>query len=278
MNPRGWESQYDLPMPETHPVRVPRPDPAAQPAQLASSTALQRVIAWSVHAFTLSGAAWACLATLALVEGRIVHMWLWLGIALIVDGVDGTLARKAEVLRHAPMFDGRTLDNIVDYLTWSFIPAVFMYKYIDFGFPALGLVMFVVICVSSLLCYCNLALKSDDHFFMGFPAAWNIVAVYMWILGTGPVVNVTATILLAALTVSPLAFVHPFRVVKAMPINIAAGLTWLVSTAVLVAKQPLDPPLALALWWVSALWLAGLSATRTARELNRLRGLRSPVL
>src|SRR5690625_4719804 len=93
----------------------------------APSTLTHRILAWAVHGFTLTGAVWASLAALALIDGRIQAMWLWLGIALIVDGVDGTLARKADVLRHAPMFDGRTLDNILDYLTWSFLPAVFMF-------------------------------------------------------------------------------------------------------------------------------------------------------
>lgn len=254
-------------------AHMPPPTERPSTAPLVASTPIRRASAWAVHAFTLSGAVWACLAALALIDGRIPAMWMWLGIALIVDGVDGTLARRADVLRHAPMFDGRTLDNIVDFLTWSFLPAVFMFKHLPLGPPRLALVLFVIICVSSLFCYCNLALKTDDYYFMGFPAAWNIAAVFMWLLGTGAAVNVTATVVLAALTVSPLTFVHPFRVHQAMPINIAAALTWLATTVVLVAQHPGRPLLAWALWWVSAAWLGGLSAIRTAVEIrSRYRG------
>lgn len=250
---------------------TPAPTGSAELIPLSPSTPLRRAAAWSVHLFTLSGAVWACLAALALIDGRIVHMWLWLGIALIVDGVDGTLARKADVLRHAPMFDGRTLDNIVDYLTWSFLPAVFIFKYLPIGPAPLSLALFVLICASSLFCYCNLALKTDDYYFMGFPAAWNITAMFMWLLGTSATVNVTAIFVLAALTVSPLTFVHPFRVRQAMPVNIAAALAWLGSTAVLVISHPDRPVLAWALWWVSVAWLGGLSAVRTAVEIRSRR-------
>lgn len=240
------------------------------PTQQASSL-LSRTLAWSVHAFTLSGAVWASLAALALIEGRITAMWLWLGIALIVDGVDGTLARKADVLRHAPMFDGRTLDNIVDFLTWTFIPAVFIYKHIPMGSFKTALFLFIVICVSSLFCYCNLALKTDDYYFMGFPAAWNIVAVFMWILGTSATVNIIATIILAVLTVSPLTFVHPFRVKQAMPINIAAALAWIGATVVLIIQHPDRPILAWVLWWAAIAWLGGLSTIRTIAEIRNRR-------
>lgn len=240
----------------------------------APSTLTHRILAWAVHGFTLTGAVWASLAALALIDGRIQAMWLWLGIALIVDGVDGTLARKADVLRHAPMFDGRTLDNIVDFLTWSFLPAVFMFKFLPLGPPTIALVLFILIVVSSLFCYCNLALKTDDYYFAGFPAAWNIVAMFMWLLGTGPAVNITTIVILAALTVSPLTFVHPFRVKLAMPVNIAAALTWMGATVALVMNHPQRPILAWVLWWVAVAWLGGLSAIRTMAEVRNRHSIR----
>ncbi len=232
--------------------------------------------AWSVHGFTLTGALWACLAVIALIEGHIPMMWLWLGIALIVDGVDGTLARKADVTTHAPFFDGTTLDNIVDYLTWTFIPALFMYTYIPMGPKPLAMVMLALICMSSLFCYCNTKLKTSDYYFMGFPAAWNVVAVIMWIFSTSAAVNVVVTIVLAILTTAPITFVHPFRVTKMMPVNIAASAAWIASTVVLVIQHPSMPIAALVVWGVSGLWLMGISAWRTAGELRRRR-IHSPA-
>lgn len=234
--------------------------------------ALSRVaFAWFVHIFTMTGVAWACLAIVALFNGEIAQMWLWLGIALIVDGVDGTLARTAEVKKYTPNFDGTSLDILIDYLTWTFIPALFMYLYVPFGAQWVAGAMFVLICTSSVLCYCNLKLKTPDNYFMGFPAAWNVVAVSMWVLGTGPVLNVIATVVLAILTVSPLTFVHPFRVSRLMPVNVAAAFLWIGATAALVWLHPERGTAVELPWWLSGGWLMLLSAIRTIQEIAKRR-------
>ena len=142
---------------------------------------VKRALAWSAHLFTLTGVLWASLATIALYEGHIRQMWMWLGIALLVDAVDGSFARAVRVTEYAPGFDGATLDNIVDYLTWTFIPALFMVFYLPFGSRGLGIAATLIVCLSSMFCYCNVSLKTPDHYFMGFPAAWNVAAAIMWI-------------------------------------------------------------------------------------------------
>ncbi|MEZ5084881.1 MAG: phosphatidylcholine synthase [Tessaracoccus sp.] len=224
-------------------------------------------LAWLVHLFTMTGVVWACLAVVALFEGQIARMWLWLGIALIVDGLDGTLARKAEVKTYAPGFDGTVLDVMVDYLTWTFIPALFMYLYLPLGSVGVAVTMFVLICASSVFCYCNVSLKTHDYYFMGFPAAWNVVAVVMWILDTGATFNVIVTIVLSVLTVAPLTFVHPFRVARLMPVNVVAAFGWIATTAVLVAQHPERGLVVEILWWITGGWLMLLSAFRTLQEL-----------
>ena len=102
-------------------------------------------MAWGAHTFTLTGVVWAALATISLFEGQIRHMWLWLGIALLVDAVDGSIARAVRVSEYAPGFDGATLDNIVDYLTWTFIPALFMAFHLPFGSRTLGIAMALLV-------------------------------------------------------------------------------------------------------------------------------------
>lgn len=231
---------------------------------------LNRVaLAWATHAFTLTGAIWASLAVIALHDGHLKLMWLWLGIALIVDGVDGTFARAANVRKYAPNFDGATLDNIVDFLTWTFIPAAFMYLHIDFGSNAMNMAAMIFVCVSSLFCYCNKSLKTDDHYFMGFPAAWNVVAIIMWIFATGPVFNVVLTLVLGVLTVAPLTFVHPFRVTWMRPLNIAAAAIWVAVTAAMVAIMPTIPVWMHVIWYVSGGWIMAISAVRTGTELKK---------
>lgn len=225
------------------------------------------VLAWLVHLFTLTGVVWACLAAMALFEGEIVQMWLWLGIALVVDGLDGALARKAQVTIYTPRFDGAVLDIVIDYLTWTFIPALFMYLYLPFGSQWVAAVMFVLICASSVFCYCNVSLKTRDYYFVGFPAAWNVVAVVAWLLGTGAGFNVIVTVVLSLLTVAPLTFVHPFRVTRLMPLNVLAALGWIVATGVLVVQHPERGLVVEILWWTCGGWLMLLSGFRTVEEL-----------
>ena len=101
-----------------------------------------------------------------------------------------------------------------------------MYLHLPLGPPWLAATMLVLICVSSVFCYCNVGLKTDDYYFMGFPAAWNVVAVVLWLMDTGAAFTVTVTVALAVLTVAPLAFIHPFRVRRLMAYNVVATLGW----------------------------------------------------
>ena len=162
-------------MPEQNVPTTTEQAPAS--SESAAKPSLGRVIAaWAVHAFTISGLAWATLALFAMLDNNIPMMWLWFVIALIVDGVDGTLARKVGVRQVIPWFDGGVVDNLVDYLTWTFLPALFMAMYLPFGPKPLPVIMMVVIIVSSVFCYANDGEKSNDNYFVGFPAAWNCVA------------------------------------------------------------------------------------------------------
>lgn len=240
-----------------------------------------RLIAWGVHAFTMSGVVWACLALLSFANGSIKMMWLWLAVALIVDGVDGSMARKAKVKEVVPWFDGTVLDYIVDYLTWTFIPAIFMYRFLPLGPKPLAMTMMILVCVSSMFCYCNEGEKSKDHYFVGFPAAWNIVALYFYLLGTPAWFNVTVTIFFAIITLSTFTFVHPFRVVKFMVVNIVMTAAWVGIAIALVIMHPgtvntvypiapVDvyqtiPIWLLILWWVPFVWFLVLGIWRTAK-------------
>lgn len=224
-----------------------------------------KAFAWLAHALTLSGVLWACLALIAVFEGETNSMWIFLGIALVVDGVDGWFARRTDVTTHAPGFDGVALDLIVDYLTWSFIPAFFLYSTGLLGGGPSAVALFVLICGSSMFCYCNTGMKTHDYYFMGFPAAWNIVAVMLWILQTPVVMNAVIVVIFAALTLAPIAFVHPFRVRRLMPINIGMTAVWIVTTGYLVAVRPDHPWTVATLWWVSGTWFVGVGIWRTLR-------------
>lgn len=203
----------------------------------ATFTRRQHVIAWAVHAFTLTGLVWATLAVVALLEGRPHWMWLWLGIALVVDGVDGNMARKHHIKEVVPWFNGAVVDNIVDYLTWTAIPAAFMVMYLPLGPRPLAISLVILVLVSSMFCYANEAAKSGDYYFVGFPAAWNIVAVLLWVWNAPMAVCIAAIFIFSAMTVVPLHYTHPFRVERGRVANIAATFIWIVSTGMLIASE-----------------------------------------
>lgn len=223
------------------------------------------IAAWAVHAFTMTGIIWATLALHSVFIGQPKMMWLYLGIALLVDGFDGTLARKADVKKYTPHFDGSALDLIIDYLTWTFIPAFFLMKAGLLGPPPSAAIMITIICVSSMFCYANTGMKSTDYYFVGFPAAWNVVAAYMWILDLPVYWNALIIVTLAVLTVLPVKFVHPFRVRKMMPLTIAVTTIWLVTTTTLLAMHPVRLWWVELLWWISGLWFLGVGFWRTLR-------------
>ena len=143
-----------------------------------STVHIARLKAWGAHGFTATGVVTAFLATLALLENQPTHCLMWLGVALIVDGLDGALARKVNVQSVLPSFDGSILDLVIDYLTYVFIPALFIYRYIPLPDYTLLLTVSLIL-VSSLFCFCNVNMKSKDNYFVGFPAAWNVVALCM---------------------------------------------------------------------------------------------------
>ncbi|MCY1282952.1 Phosphatidylcholine synthase [compost metagenome] len=231
----------------------------------ATLTPFSKAKAWSVHAITASGVILALLALLALVDGRPQACLLWLGVALLVDGLDGTLARKFEVKEVLPQFDGTTLDLVIDYLTYVFIPAIFVYRFVPLpdysALPAVGLIL-----LSSLFCFCNVNMKSHDHYFVGFPAAWNVVAVYLYLLDFAPWTSLVGIVVLAALTLTRMKFLHPFRVRQFMPLNIAVTGVWMLCCAGLILLYPERPVALLALWLLASAYVLGICLWRSARE------------
>jgi phosphatidylserine synthase len=143
---------------------------------------------WVVHGYTATGAVLALLIVLAAVEGDVARA-LWLGLAaLVIDGTDGMLARRYGVKERLPWFDGALLDNIVDYLTYVFAPMVLLLQsgYLPEGNA--GTVIAALPLVASSYQFCRVDAKTDDHFFLGFPSYWNVVAFYAIAMDLTPTV------------------------------------------------------------------------------------------
>src|SRR6266568_1527279 len=191
-----------------------------------------RARAFAVHIFTAAGAALALAALLYAVRGQWAAMFLCLGIALIVDGVDGTIARWLKVAEVLPRWSGDVLDLVVDFVTYVFVPA---YAIAAGGLlpEPLALLAGMVIVVTGALYFADRQMKTADNYFRGFPALWNVAAFYLFLLKPGPPVAALIVAGLAVLTFVPFKFIHPVRVARLRALNIALLLLW--SMLVLIA-------------------------------------------
>src|SRR5215210_1848630 len=148
-----------------------------------------RLAGAAVHLYTASGSVLGLLIVLAAFEGDAVTA-LWLGLAaLFIDGTDGMLARRFSVKETIPWFDGARLDDIVDYLTYVFAPVVLLWTTDRLPDGPLGWVLAALPLLASSYQFCRVDAKTDDHFFLGFPSYWNIVAFYLIVLDVGDLVT-----------------------------------------------------------------------------------------
>ena len=226
----------------------------------------QLLLAWSVHLFTASGAALALLAWSAIDRQRWTEAMIWLGAALVVDGIDGTLARAARVKQLAPRIDGDSLDLVIDYLTYVFIPVLFMVE-AELLPAALALPLGAAILISSLYVFARRDMKTDDGYFRGFPALWNVVAFYLYVTALGPAAAAVIVLALVVMTFAPIHVVHPFRVRDFGYWLPVVATLWAVATAALLLPDLQQPvrALLLLLSFSTALILFGLGFVRTAR-------------
>lgn len=191
-----------------------------------------RLTAFGIHALTALG---ALFGFLALIEAS-AHHWevafYWLGIALIVDGIDGPLARHFDVAAKLPRFSGEQLDLIIDYFTYVIVPAYIIY---EAGFlpPGINIAAAALILLSSLYHFIDKNSKTEDGFFVGFPAIWNIIALYLFIFPMPPALALILVASLAALTFFPLKWVHPVRVRELRLLTLSIAIIWI--TAIIIA-------------------------------------------
>ena len=172
-----------------------------------------RIAAFGVHVFTALGAGIALIAMLEAVREHWANMFAWLGVALIIDAVDGPLARKLDVERLQPNWSGEVLDLVVDFVTYVFIPAYAITAsnmLLPMAAPLLG----IGIVTSSALYFADRRMKAADNHFRGFPALWNAAAFYLFLLHPSPALASLAVAILIALTFAPFHVLHPIRVVR----------------------------------------------------------------
>jgi phosphatidylcholine synthase len=183
-----------------------RPEPS-------SVSPRQRAAAFSVHIFTAMGAGIGLIALLEAVREHWAAMFAWLGVALMIDALDGPIARRLDVARVQPNWSGEVLDLVVDFVTYVFVPA---YAITASGmlWPLAAPVLGVGIAVSGALYFADRRMKSDDNHFRGFPGLWNMAAFYLFLLHWPPAASSLAVAILIVLTFMPFHVVHPVRVAR----------------------------------------------------------------
>jgi phosphatidylcholine synthase len=175
---------------------------------------------------------------LAALDGDAVRA-LWLGlVALVIDGTDGMLARRARVKERLPYFDGARLDDIVDYLTYAFAPVLLLWSrgYLPSGTP--GKVLAAVPLLASTYQFCRTDAKTEDHLFRGFPSYWNVVAFYAVVMELSTTAVTVILLVCAALVFVPIGYVYPSRTVTLRTVTLVLTSVWLVAYAVLLVQAP----------------------------------------
>jgi phosphatidylcholine synthase len=237
-----------------------------QDSSLASP--LMRAAAFSVHILTALGAGVALIALLEAVREHWAAMFWWLGVALVIDGVDGPIARRLDVVRVQPNWSGEVLDLVVDFVTYVFVPA--------YAITASGLLLPLAapllgggIAVSGALYFSDRRMKAEDNHFRGFPGLWNIAAFYLFLLHLPPALSSLGVAILIVLTFVPFHVVHPVRVARLRWLTLLLIGIWAVLAAIaLVNDFHVSAPVTAVLCVIAAYIVGSDGAIRLLRSLN----------
>lgn len=178
---------------------------------------------------TASGAVFGTFALIAIATNQLAIASLLMLVTLFIDGLDGTLARAARVSEYTPEINGRRLDDIVDYLNFVVVPVIFMWGAGSITHPA----WLAAPVLASAYGFSREDAKTEDNFFLGFPSYWNILAIYLWLLGVAPLAG---TIWVAVLSVGvfvPIKYLYPSKV-QPMTLRFWLGVGAIVWTLALV--------------------------------------------
>jgi phosphatidylcholine synthase len=227
-----------------------------------------RATAFSVHILTALGAGIALIALLEAVREHWAAMFGWLGVALVLDALDGPIARRLDVARVLPNWSGDVLDLVVDFVTYVFVPAYVIAAsglLLPLAAPLLG----GGVAVSGALYFADRRMKASDNHFRGFPALWNVAAFYLFLLRPAPALASLTVGVLIALTFVPFHVLHPIRVVRLRNVTLALLVTWAVLAIITVINDfDVAAPVVLALCAIGAYVVASDAAIRVAKSLR----------
>jgi phosphatidylcholine synthase len=227
-----------------------------------------RAAAFSVHIFTALGAGIALIALLEAVREHWAAMFGWLGAALVIDALDGPIARRLDVARVQPNWSGDVLDLVVDFVTYVFVPA---YAITASGLllPLAAPILGAGIVVTGALYFADRRMKAADNHFRGFPALWNAAAFYLFLLHLPPALSSLAVAVLIALTFIPIHVLHPIRVVRLRGLTLSLLAVWAVLALIVLAKDfDVGASVTVGLCAIAAYVVASDAVIRLVRSFN----------
>ena len=226
------------------------------------------ILPWAAHLYTALGAGTALAATLAVIDGDFRAAFLWLIAAVVIDATDGVLARALKVKERLPWFDGALLDNIVDYLTYVFVPVLLMLRAGLLPAGPAGPLAGVAVLLASAYGFSrgDAKVATTDHFFTGWPSYWNVVALYLYLWGLPPAVNAGILLVLALLVLVPIRYVYPSRTVTLRVPTLLLGAAWGILVLLVVWRLPATSGPWFALSHVSPIYYYALSLWLHGRD------------
>lgn len=200
-----------------------------------------KVLAWSVHIFTATGLLAGFMAMLAITAKNWREAMAWLLVALVIDGVDGTFARKFNTREVLPNFNGKTIDYVIDFANYAIIPAFFFYS-AELVFPAWNLPLTFLILLVSVIYYGKEGMVSDDYYFIGFPVMWNVVVFFLiFVFSLNAWANAALVIIFAVMHFLPIKFAYPSRATRLKTLTLIFTAAMLISMPVIVWFYPNVP-------------------------------------
>lgn len=224
---------------------------------------LRKLGAWSVHLFTASGLVFGFLALLAVSDHEWQQAFFWLVICFFIDGVDGTLARLARVEEVLPQVQGKTIDYVIDFATYSIIPVYFFYEAQMVSAPWL-LICVVVMLLTSALYYGLEGMISDDLYFIGFPMLWNVAVFYQYFIFDWPEwAHILLILSLAVLHFVPIKFTYPSRTVEFRWLNLSASVLLFFGILAALFYYPQKPSWVVLIANAAAIYFCGMAVYNT---------------
>jgi phosphatidylcholine synthase len=238
-------------------MKLSRPRKPPRPREVGPPRALDRFLGWCVHGYTALGLVAAGLIAVLLVHGGpAAFRWsfLLMAAATFVDSTDGVLARRVRIKEVVPGFDGRRLDDLTDFLNYTFLPLLLVWRaqILPTGQEAW---LFLPL-LASAYGFCQVKAKTDDGFFLGFPSFWNIVALYLYALPLGGWISLAVVIVLAVLTFVPARHLYPSQPGRLNQVGLLLGIPWAILSSWLIWSLPEHAPVQLDATTLRLAWIS----------------------